>query len=53
MQRFDQRKTYLLTYLCSSKTKAKIRSRMSSIKRSVLYFSKLLSVTNEELRVKR
>jgi len=28
--------------------KAKIASRVSGIKRSVLYFSKLLSVTNEE-----
>ena len=30
------------------KDKAKIASRVSGIKRSVLYFSKLLSVTNEE-----
>ena len=30
------------------KDKAKIASTVSGIKRSILYFSKLLSVTNEE-----
>jgi len=30
------------------KDKAKITSRVSGIKRNVLYFSKLLSVTNED-----
>ena len=30
------------------KDKAKIAARVSGINRSVLYFSKLLSVTNEE-----
>ena len=31
-----------------AKAKAKIACRVSGIKRSVLYFSELLSVTNEE-----
>ena len=48
MTRFRQCRDLESEMFIKDKAKAKIACRVSGIKRSVLYFSELLSVTNEE-----